>query len=281
LNLCELFLKYQFLPMKKLLPLFAFLISFIAISQDIRRENVKGKIIVEGNDIEGISIYNSSSSIGTVTNENGEFIIAVAINDLIEIRALEYQNFDVRINKAILESKRINIFLIEEINKLDEVVVIKRRLTGNLKTDINRVKTFNPKLDVIYFGIENHDAYDFTDDNRSQIKNMAIRSEAQAMVHSLNVINVVDQLLIPLFRSEVKDKKAAGIPEVPVKSIKYYLGSNFLVENFNIPAHRVEEFIRYVEDETFDFELLNYGHEIEFLELLNNKSELFLNTKTD
>ena len=282
MNHCELFLNNQFLPMKKLLPLFVFLISFSAISQDIRRENVKGKIIVEGNDIEGISIYNTTSSIGTVTNENGEFVIAVAINDLLEIRAVEYQNFDVRINKAILESKRINIFLIEEVNKLDEVVVIKKRLTGDLKTDINTVKIFNPKLDAIYFGIENHDVYDYTEDNKSQIKNMAIRSEAQAMVHSLNVINVVDQLLIPLFRSEVKDKKAAGIPEVPAKSIKYYLGSNFLANNFNIPEHRVEEFIRYVEDdETFDFELLNYGHELEFLELLNKKSELFLNAKTD
>jgi hypothetical protein len=99
------------------------------------------------------------------------------------------------------------------------------------------------------------------------------------MVNGLNVVNVVDQLLIPLFRSEVKDKKAAGVPEVPAKSIKYYLGSNFLVENFNIPEHRVEEFIRYVEDEeAFDFDLLNYGHEIEFLELLSVKSKTFLKT---
>jgi hypothetical protein len=92
-------------------------------------------------------------------------------------------------------------------------------------------------------------------------------------------VNLVDQLLIPLFRSEVKDKKAAGIPEVPAEFIKYYLGSNFLVENFNIPAHRVEEFIRYVEDDTFDFDLLNYGHEIEFLELINKKSKMFLDDK--
>jgi uncharacterized protein (UPF0248 family) len=99
------------------------------------------------------------------------------------------------------------------------------------------------------------------------------------MVTGLNVINVVDQLLIPLFRSEVEDKKAAGVPEVPVKSIKYYLGSTLLVENFDIPEHRVEEFIRYVEDDTFDFNLLNYGNEIEFLELLSKKSKVFLNNK--
>lgn len=267
--------------MKKLLPLFVFCISFFAFSQDIKRENVNGKIVVEGSDIEGITIYNASSNTGAVTNKNGEFIIAVALNDLLEIRALEYQNIDVSVNKAILESKRINIFLIEEMNILDEVIVTTKVLTGNIITDVNNVETFSPKLNAIYFGIKNTDAYELGDDNRSQIKNLDMNTQGQTMVNGLNVVNVVDQLLIPLFRSEVKDKKAAGVPEVPVKTIKYYLGSSFLVENFDIPEHRVEEFIRYVEDETFDFDLLNYGHELEFLDLLSKKSKTFLNTKSD
>ena len=266
--------------MKKVVQLFMFFVGFIAISQGVKRENINGKIIVEGNDIENITIYNTSSNKGTITNEKGEFTIAVALYDVLEVRAIEYQNFDVRINKDILASKRVNIFLIEEVNQLDEVLVSNRTLTGDLQTDISNVKLFSPKLDAVYFGINNYDVYDYTEDNSEEIKNMAIRSEAQAMVHSLNVINVVDQLLIPLFRSEVKDKKAVGIPEVPAKSIKYYLGSNFLVKNFSIPEHRVEEFIRYVEDDkTFDFDMLNYGHELEFLELLNKQSRMFLNTK--
>ena len=203
------------------------------------------------------------------------------MNDLLEIRALEYQNIDVRINKAIIESKEISIFLIEEMNILDEVVVQTKLLSGNLITDVNNLETFSPKLDAIYFGIKSADAYELSDDNRSQIKNLEMNAQGQTMVNGLNVVNVVDQLLIPLFRSEVKDKKAAGVPEVPVKSIKYYLGSTFLVENFDIPEHRVEEFIRYVEDDTFDFDLLNYGHEIEFLDLLSKKSKAFLNSKSD
>lgn len=266
--------------MKNLLLLFVFCLSFSAISQDIKRVNVNGTIIVEGNDIEGITIYNSTSNIGTVTDVNGEFTIAVALKDLIEIRALEYQNFDVIVNEAILESKTMSIFLIEEINKLDDVIITAKGLSGNIKADISKVKVFSPKLDAIYFGIKNKDAYNFTDDNRSQIENAGMYSQGQAMVNGLNVVNIVDQLLIPLFRSEVNDKKAAGIPEVPAKSIKYYLGSNFLVENFDIPEYRVEEFIRYVEDEAFNFDLLNYGHEMEFLQLLSEKSETFLNAKS-
>ena len=265
--------------MKKLLPLFLFCMSFLALSQDIKRENIKGRIVIEGVDIEGITIYNSLSNIGTVTNKNGEFTIAVALNDLIEIRALKYQNLDIRINKAIMDSKKVSVFLIEEINKLDEIVVSNNPLTGNLGADISRLKMFEQKNDAIYFGIKNKDAYNLTDDNRRLLESESRHSQSQMLVDGLNIINIVDQLLIPLFRSKVMDKKAAGIPEVPVKSVKYYFGTTFLVENFDIPKHRVEEFIRYVEDEAFDFEFLNYGHEIEFLELLSKKSTTFLNAK--
>jgi len=267
--------------MKKLLPLFVFCISFFATSQDLKRENVNGKIIVEGSDIEGITIYNSSSGLGTVTDKNGEFIIAVAEEDLIEIRAIGYQNFDVSINKAMLTSKKLSIFLIEEINMLDEVIITTNGLTGNIITDVNKVETFNPKLNTIYFGIKSNEMSELSDDYNSQIKNLGMNSQGQTMVNGLNVVNIVDQLLIPLFRSEVKDKKAAGVPEVPAEYIKYYLGSTFLVDNFNIPEHRVEEFIRYVEEDAFDFDLLNYGHELEFLDLLSKKSKTFLNAKSD
>ena len=265
--------------MKKLILLFLFCVSSFAFSQEMKRENISGKIIVEGRDIEGITIYNTLSKIGAVTNEEGEFTIAVSLNDVLEIRALEYQKLDVRINKTILESKKVHVFLIEEINTLDEVVVRSKKLTGNLSADLKRVHTFNQKLDAIYFGIKNEDAYQLKEDLRDPVNTIITKAAPQTVVHGLNIVNIVDQLLIPLFRSEVKDKKAAGIPEVPSKSIKYYLGANFLVENFSIPEHRVEEFIRYVEDATFDFDLLNYGHEIQFLELLNFKSKEFLESK--
>ena len=263
--------------MKKLLPLVLFLLSLNVLSQEVKRVIVEGTIIVEGNDIEGITVYNTSSNKGAVTDENGQFTIAVALNDFIEVRALQYQNFDFKVSEAIIKSKRIRVILIEEINKLDEVLVMTKGLSGDLDTDISSVKTFNPKLDALYFGIKKSDEYEFTDDNRSKINNVAMHSQSRTMVNGLNIKNVVGQLLLPLFRSKVKDKEAVGIPEVPVSAIKYYFGSEFLVDNFNIPEHRVEDFIRYVQDDkNFDFTLLNYGRELEFLEVLNQKSEAFL-----
>lgn len=265
--------------MKKFILFLTFLASINAISQNINRVEVSGKIIVEGSDISGITIFNTSSNTGTITDEKGEFKLKVSLKDNIEVSALQYQNIRFEVNEAIIKSKKMKLFLIEEINKLDEIIVFTKGLSGNLNIDLEATTAFKPKLDALYFGVKHSKEYDFEKDYKSEVKNITVDRQHQAMVNGLNIVNVVDQLLLPLFRSGVKDKKKAGVPDVPIEAIKYYFGSEFLVDNFNIPEHRVEEFIRFVQNDDFDFSLLNYGKEMEFLEFLNNKSVDFLKAK--
>ena len=262
--------------MKNFILFLVFLVSINAISQNINRVEVSGKIIVEGSDISGITVFNTSSNTGTITDEKGEFKLKVLLNDKIEVSALQYQNISFEVNDAIIKSRKMKLFLIEEINRLDEVIVFTKGLTGNLNTDVEATAPFKPKLDALYFGVKNSAAYDFEQDYKSEVTNVTIDRQHETMVNGLNIVNIVDQLLLPLFRSKVKDKKKAGVPDVPIESIKHYFGSSFLIDNFNIPEHRVEEFIRFVQSEDFDFALLNYGKEMEFLELLNTKSVEFL-----
>lgn len=263
--------------MKYIIFLFGFLVSLQVISQDYKRVEVNGKIIVESSEISGISIFNKTSNSYAISDDNGEFVLTVGLNDIIEVSALQFQNINFQVNEAIIQSKAMKILLIEEINKLDEVIVNVKGLSGYLEKDIRNTKKFNPKLNVLYFAIANSDAYTFKEDNMSAVSNMTMNTQRQRMINGLNIVNVVDQLLLPLFRSKVKNKKDSGIPEVPIESIKYYFGSEFLTDNFDIPKHRIEEFIRYVEGENFDFSLLNYGKEMEFLQLLHDKSLQFLN----
>lgn len=262
--------------MKKIIIIVLFLSSIHVVSQTFNRVEVSGRITVESNDVAGITVFNKSSNVGAITSEKGEFVLKVALNDLIEVSGLQYQNISFKVNESIIASKTIKVFLIEEINRLDEIIVLPNKLSGSLYADMEKTKSFSPKLDAIYFGIKNSDEFDFKDDYKSEVSNINMNSQRQRMINGLNIVNVVDQLLLPLFRSEVKNKKKIGVPDVPVESIKYYFGSEFLVGNFNIPEHRVEEFIRYVESDDFDFSLLNYGKEMEFLELLSKKSISFL-----
>lgn len=263
--------------MKNFIILLMLLTGLQVLSQDLKPIEVKGKVIVEGEDLFGITVFNKSSNKGTVTNEKGEFSLLVTLNDSIEVSALQFQNINFQINEVILESKKMKIFLIEEINKLDEIFITGNRLSKSLEVQIKRTEAFNPKLNNLYFSMANDDQPYNDIDYKSGVSNNTMNSQRQRMINGLNIVNVVDQLLLPLFRSEVKDKKETGIPEVPIESIKYFYGSEFLTDNFNIPEHRVEEFIRFVESENFDVSLLNYGKEMELLEVIYNKSLRFLN----
>lgn len=262
--------------MKSKLLILISLVAFIGTSAQNMRESVHGKIIADVEDLDRILVINKTSGKDVITDENGEFDINVKVNDVIQVRALLFQEFNVKITQPILDSKRLRIFLIEQINKLDEILVLTSGLTGRLDSDVEKVKTFNPRLDAIYFGIKRSDEFDFSADNRTDVENTALHSQMPTMVNGLNIINVVDQLLLPLFRSGAQDRSDADVPEIADGQVQTYLGQEFLTDNFNIPKNKVDEFIQYVEDDNFDFNLLNYGNEMEFLEVLNTKSKVFL-----
>lgn len=262
--------------MKKLLVFLSVLITCNSFSQNSARFQIYGKVIVESADVSGITVYNKSLSQGAITDVKGEFNLEVRLHDSIEVSAIQYKNISFKVNDDMIESKSVKVFLIEEINELDEVVLFSKKLTGNLSLDIKEKVPFKPKLDVLYFGIK--DKNEFDTHNLTKVNSAAMDAQQlPSMINGLNIVNIVDQLLLPLFRSEVRNKEKVGVPDVPIQSIKYYLGSEFLVDNFDIPAHRVEEFIVYVESNNFDFNLLNYGREMEFIQVLSERSLMFLN----
>ena len=47
-------------------------------AQTFNIQEVSGKIIVESSDIGGITVFNKSSNNGTITDDNGEFVIKIA-----------------------------------------------------------------------------------------------------------------------------------------------------------------------------------------------------------
>lgn len=270
--------------MKKLL----FLITVVflnssAWSQSSERIEVTGKIVVSSDDIEGITVYNSSSNKGTTTNEKGEFTIKVMLNDRVEFGALQFQDFRIIINEKIMASKKMTVFLVEQVNKLDEVVILPYDLSGNLLVDIEGVKTFNADLNAIYFGIKHSSAYEFPDDQRSKAENPVMHSQGQTMVNGANVGNILGLLLKPLFKSKLSSKKLVdgSIETGSINSLTEEYSSQFLFDNFSIPINKTDSFIQYIETHGIDYGLLESGRELEFLEFITQKSKLFLTVLSD
>ncbi|MFC4723444.1 hypothetical protein ACFO5O_14000 [Geojedonia litorea] len=258
-----------------------FFVSFSALAQIFERIEVKGKIVVDSSDVEGITIYNTSSNKGTFANEKGEFTIAVMLNDRVEFHALQFKDFTITIDQNIIDSRQMTVFLIEKINRLDEVIILPKGLSGDLVLDIENVKTVNVDMNALYFGIMNSDEYDFTDDYRSQIENIALHSQSQTMVNGLNVVNLVGVLLKPLFKSKKKEQQSNVVPEMTVSKLQSRYDIEFLSSNFGIPKDRVSDFVNYVESSGMDYSLLDEGKELQFLEYLNTKSQHYLKTQIE
>jgi len=259
--------------MKKISLLVYFLLISLSINaQILNRVEVKGRIIVDSNDIEGVTVYNTSSNKGTITNTKGEFAISVRLNDVIEISALQFEKITIKIDEKILNNKYFTVYLVEQVNKLNEVIITPYdMLSGNIVTDVESVKTFNPDLDAIYFGVNDIYAYEFTDDYKSEVVNTAMTPEHFRF--GVDFKKILGEILKPVFKSKKNSKQKLDATE---KDLTDIYGKEFLSNTFKIPEERVEEFIAYVERDQFNFHLLDKGKEVQLIEHLFLQSRLFL-----
>ena len=252
------------------------LIAFIAISvsqlyaQDIQRVEVFGRIIVDSPDVDGLTIFNKSSNKGTITDEEGKFSINVALNDRIEISALQFKNFEVVITREILDTKAFTVVLVEEVNKLPEIIILPYGLTGNLTVDAIRAKTVNPNLDALYFGLDNLDKIEFTEDYLSGVQNTAMSDNR--LYYTADAVKIIGLLLKPLFNSK---KKSDETQFATNRDIVEKYSPEYLINQLNIPKKQMMEFIYFVEDSGIDKALLDDGKELQFLDYIIKKSKEF------
>ena len=211
-----------------------FFATLLLSGQTVDRVEVKGQIITDNPDIEGVTIFNTSSNQGTITDENGKFSIYVVENDRIEVSALQYNDFEITITSEIIKARSMSIFLVTQVNKLDEVFILPYGLTGNLETDLNNTKTINPNLDAVYFGIEEMDQIEFTDDYKSKV-NLNGMTPAY-LKNGVDFKKIIGTILKPLFKSNgVVDSEVIN-RDTAISASK---SVEFLMKRLKIPQNEI------------------------------------------
>ncbi|NNK81676.1 MAG: hypothetical protein HKO92_01005, partial [Flavobacteriaceae bacterium] len=176
------------------------------------------------------------------------------------------------ITKEILLAKSKTVFLIEQVNKLDEVIILPYGLTGDLKTDVTSAKTINPNLDAIYFGLENMNAFEFSDDYKSEVVNSTMTPHE--LKYGTDFRKIIEGLLKPLF------KKTKEIKLTSKETFRTKYSAQYLLKRLDIPKEDIGFFIDYVEEQDIDPNMLETGNEFMFLDYLIKESKVFLNQKT-
>jgi hypothetical protein len=266
--------------MKNKLSLIVFImfLSF-GMAQNKDRIEITGNVIVSANDVEGLTVNNLSTDRIAVTDMNGKFNMYVALNDRIKISALQINTVLVIITQEILDSKQLTVFVDEHITPLDEVVILPFSLTGNLETDLTKVRTFNPEFESIYFGDVISEEEYYSEKQYQSFENTIMRRGV--FYNGMDFVKITNWLVRPLFGTNNTSKANKNNKISNYDSLKDTYTKDFISSNFNIPEDQVADFIAFAEANNTDTSLFENGKDIELIEYLVNQSNLYLKTETD
>ena len=253
--------------MKKLFLVVFLLVSSLGVSQTGDRVMVNGKISVPlGDDPEGITILNVTTNRGTVSDDNGEFELPVAVGDQIHFSALQFQEFFIMVDRNVVESGQLNVFVNEAATELPEVVVSSIDLSGNVRVDLNRIP--DPQANIPQLTTEDvyNASLEFEPGEVTTPENTAIPD--RFMENGLNFVNI--------FKAIVSSRDTGDEDYEPLPGqIRDLYDDEFFREHLDIERTKINDFILYAEDNGLTQELLKDGNELDLIEFLLNQSKKF------
>ena len=126
-------------------------IGFAGFSQEKASDSIKvislptidlKGVLVNGFDkkpLNGAHIYNMNSVRGTVSNNDGSFIVPTRVNDTIFFSHLGFQSVKIKITNDLLKGNELEIALFEKAEQIAEVKVKSIQLVGVLEIDAKNV----------------------------------------------------------------------------------------------------------------------------------------------
>ncbi len=256
----------------KLSLVFICFFTTLSFAQITSRIIIEGKISAPiGDDVEGVVVYNRSTNKGTITNKDGVFRISAGVNDRIEVVAMQYQHFVVLIDKGVVDSKRLNIFLNESVNQLEEVVVTPYDLLGNVAVDVKKIGYSQSGIAEVakQTSVKINDTdYDFRPDELTVPENKVFLEDR--MINGLNFVN----LFKLVYDQTEKSKKKKQSIDIDVKVRNMY-NDQFFKDYLALDMDQINDFIFFAEDNGLNNTYFETGKELDLLQFLVYQSKLY------
>ena len=248
------------------LKLFLLLFCFVIFSFCQERIPILGKVKGKGISLEDIHVYNTVSGKGVVTDKNGFFTIAVALNDVLVFTSIQFSVIKRKITQKEMRDRKMRIFVFLKINLLQEVVINSVNLTGNLLDDAENVpKDFKKhsfyKLDLSKV---NFTAPIIDEANTRKPPDPLINSETPQLI---NLMAIFSPLLKKIGKKHrAKKMHQQRVLRVPAK-IRQELGDTFFMKELKIDKPLIDDFLDFCNDKGAS-SLYLQNKKIELIELL-------------
>lgn len=125
------------MPKNKYLLFFTLILLQLPLwSQDYFTGPINGKVVAGNRSVPDVHVMNITSQRATITNALGNFSINVKLGDSLVFSAVQLERKTMVVTAALMESKTLVVYMEEQVNVLDEVVLRPFDLSGDLEIDL-------------------------------------------------------------------------------------------------------------------------------------------------
>ena len=237
---------------------FLFFILVIQFSYSQNRELIQGKVIYRNIDVPAANVINNTAQSSTITNDQGEFEIYAKEGDEIIFSSVQYIIRTVRVNKEILENKRIIVQINQRVRELDEVVI----------TPDDTQKFLDLKE-------EQFKGFDYVADKSTKIQN--VLTDNRQVVNGLNFVNIF-KLLSSIVDGKSDEEKLNIIPS---EVLPYVLEENFFSGVLELESFEINDFLSKLDSDTEMKNLILEKNQFLIIDYLLNKADTYKNLRVE
>ncbi len=237
---------------------FLFCVFLVASFQVFAQSNsIQGKI--QATSLEGyaINIINFTQGIGTTNDEHGFFEIPAILGDSIVFSSVQYETTSILITNEMLAADIVTVTLSPKVEELAQVRMSNIQLSGNLKTDVNKVP-LQPFVDNGVLGLPFEDKPQPTLAERR-----IITAKSGILDYPINVINGTIKKLKEI--KEIEDLKKR------VQQGELSMNKSFFVDTLQLPEELLTDFMYYCAEDTSFETLLKSKDALTLLEFFEEK----------
>lgn len=190
---------------------------------------LKGKVVSESNNLEGINVINQTKSIGTATSRGGYFTIRASVNDTVIFSAVNLKGY-------------LHIVSEEDIQKELLFIPMESMLTELEEITLTKYQNITPEaLGIIPKGMKKYTPAERKLKQATGKDNVYGLSSSVSFDAILNGISGRTKML----KKELEVEKK----EILMQQVKYDFDEEYIVSRLKIPNDYVEGFYYYIVDE--------------------------------
>ncbi|HEX9980061.1 MAG TPA: hypothetical protein VGB50_05805 [Flavobacterium sp.] len=255
-----------------------FLFAFVVFPVVVASQNLlHGTLVSDTYPATDVFIINQANQKSTLSAANGDFKIAANEGDTIVIGGLSFKVFELIVRREHFETG-VEIKLQPEIYKLEEIVIPRYRLSGDLSRDSRHIPKKIDTLEVLRSMIVSAAKIerDFPDDEKSRPR-FNVMPVMESQLTGVDLFGVVELLLSGIIKHQPKKKeKTIGYSSFQEAATQRY-SAEFFMKTLKLTPHESLMFLDFCAAKNPDLSIFNRGRDLELLEFLLAAHREFVN----